>query len=177
MHKLQEARASTDMERSETWNCYMEVFLVSNDVRGGRQSNRRSRYHLQIRMEQRHFCEAGHIMSTHNENVLNVCTCSLPLSILSINWSPLWRSSSRSSSIWAILSCRTKDFNLLASSSSKRAFFILSLSSKNVTPNQKPPAFLNISIVYLQEFDLLGFIVLSLVVFLDLNLQIVTFFL
>lgn len=43
--------------------------------------------------------------STDSENKP---TCSLPRSILFISWSPLWRSSSRSNSSWAILSCRAE---------------------------------------------------------------------
>lgn len=35
---------------------WWDVRDTGHDVRGGRWSNKRSRYHLQIRMEQRHFC-------------------------------------------------------------------------------------------------------------------------
>lgn len=35
---------------------HSEISGCSHDVRGGRQSNRRSGYHLQVEMEQRHVC-------------------------------------------------------------------------------------------------------------------------
>lgn len=56
----------------ETWDCFVEITCwfhseisdCGHDVRGGRQSNRRSGYHLQVEMEQRHVCKwtwtAGH---------------------------------------------------------------------------------------------------------------------
>lgn len=87
-----------------------EISDCGHDVRRGRQSSRRSGYRLQ--MEQRHVCvNVTEQLTDTGEPIMTTCwltacrTCSLPRSILSIRWSPLWRSSSRFNSNCVILSC------------------------------------------------------------------------
>lgn len=108
-------------------NCFVEIMCwfhseisdCGHDVRGGRQSNRRSGYHLQVEMgTETHLCELKWTWRADHWHrwalIMTMCwvsvcwTCSLPRSILSISWSPLWRSSSRFNSSWAILSYKTQ---------------------------------------------------------------------
>lgn len=70
----------------ETLNCFLEIVCwfhseisdCGHDVRGGRQGNRRSGYHLQVEMEQRHVCvnmESRSLtqVSIDNDTVLSDC--------------------------------------------------------------------------------------------------------
>lgn len=100
---------------------HLEISNCGHDVRSGRQGNRRSGYRLPVEMEwETRLCEikwtwaAGHWQTwaqiTRMYWVRAHFTCSLPRSILSIRWSPLWRSSARSNSSWAILSCKRNGY-------------------------------------------------------------------
>lgn len=108
---------------------HLEISDCGHDVRGETQSCSRSGYRLKVEMEQWHFCvnysghgEQGHWheVRAHNDNVLTEhvpCTCSRPRSILSISWSPLWRSSSRFNSSWTILSYKNQRVTSVRSAS------------------------------------------------------------
>lgn len=91
---------------------HLEISGCNHDVRNGRQSDRRSRTHLQADIKQRHVCVCTDRWTLMMKTCWVCFTCSLPRSILSIRLSPLWRSSSRFISSWAILSYKVKQLHL-----------------------------------------------------------------